>query len=676
MEQHLVFDLFHGNGWESHYATIIVQENLSQVYKIGSLHITLHYALRGKENMNRRVEDLLEDGFQLLTKEEAQNSRTRPERLLIIVPPGENFTGVKEIEVINDLKEFGDDAQMMFETIPFDKLAQYLVKKQSIFGRGGKKDHRNSRSLSAGYSQQRQTNNLMCPGLNTPEFTNSTDKLPPVENGRTVTQSLLTWGCTLMGLSDLISQKTQSQRAFTDQSRAAMFMKPVAEKHKIPLANLRFEGVTAGNTGTNTLWIEESLDAHFDIGNDPRNKHGQNLVICANKIVQVEYRPGKFLKTRTAVIIYNKKCVGDNHEKYSRYQPIALKYEQWIEQCRPVLNVNPYTIRMLGLSEKSSPMHMIRPQWTKEFYYSPFIDKILQVGKISNWDGILMLEVAYAIVFTPNAKTFCHGVDLALKCEAEENFIFRYINSLVREYGSVSGGEGRRRMCSHGLKVSRYRLAKSLANLPRLLQIVNKTGAKTSNIIKEFTKPPEQGGMFLVGKLSCQEFLHVLTMVSKAIVSNKFITNECHMRNVAIASSTKTSNRLLSHRISSDSDRIKLMAFLRKRLSISYSPHGAIDDEAIENGLCESLRYHAGQHVYEFVGNVVYTKKDDSIVAYNLSGGEIDLTKEFGKCKTSFPPAKAHSGVMWWKQGELAKYKKLGLLDGDILLTSKSAPDA
>ena len=614
MEQHLVFDLFHGKGWESHYATIIVQENPSQVYTIGSLHNTLHYALRGKENMNRRVEDLLEDGFQLLTKEEAQNSRTRPKRFLIIVPPGENFTGAKEIEVINDLKEFGNEVQKMFETIPFDKLAHYLVKKQSFFGRGSNKDNRNSRSLSAGYSQQRQTNNLMCPGLNTPEFTNSTDKLPPVENERTVTQSLLTWGCTLMGLSDLISKKTQSQRAFTDHSRAVMFMKPVAEMHRIPLDNLRFEGVTAGNTGTNTLWTEELLDAHFDIGNDPRTKHGQNLVICANKIVEVEYRPGKFMKTRTAVIIYSKKCIGDSYEKYSLYQPIALKYEKWINDCRPVLNVNPDTIRMLDLSEKPSTMHKIRPQWTKSLYYSPFIDKILQVGKDSNWNGVLMLEVAYAIVFTPNAKTFCHGVDLALKCDAEENFIFRYINALVREYGSVSGGEGRRRMCSHGDKVSRCRLIMSLANLPRLLGIANKDGIKTSEVIKEFTQSPEKGGMYLVGKLSCQELLHVLTIVSKAIHKNKFITNECHKRNVAIASSTKTSNRLLSHRISSDAERRKLMSFLKKRLSRSYLSQGVIDDEAIENGLCESLRYHAGRQVYEFVGSIVYTEKMDALL--------------------------------------------------------------
>ena len=206
-----------------------------------------------------------------------------------------------------------------------------------------------------------------------------------------------------------------------------------------------------------------------------------------------------------------------------------------------------------------------------------------------------MLEVAYASVFTPNAKTFCHGVDLALECNRNENFIFRYIDSLVREYGSVSGGEGRRRMCSHGKKVSRYRIMKSLANLPRLLEMANKPEMKTNNVIKEFIKSPEKGGMFLMGKLSCQEFLHVLTMVSKVIHNNKFICNQSHMTNVAIANTTKTSDRLVSHGISTDRDRQYLLKYLQIRLSkTNISTQVLIDPEAIENGLCESLRHHAG----------------------------------------------------------------------------------
>ena len=41
--------------------------------------------------------------------------------------------------------------------------------------------------------------------------------------------------------------------------------------------------------------------------------------------------------------------------------------------------------------------------------------------------------------------------------------------------------------------------------------------------------------------------------------------------------------------IASDSDRKKLLQFLRRRLAMLYSTQEtAIDDEAIENGLCES----------------------------------------------------------------------------------------
>ena len=676
-QQHLIFDLFHDvkRGWDSHFCTIIVYENPYQVYKIKSLNNTLHYTIRGKSSLDNRIKDLEDDGFELLT----HLCMKRPPRYYILVPPGRNFTGVEEIEVINNFELLGsiDDckrAQAAFDEIPFDKLSIYLLNRQNFLH--GTKDSRNSRNLSAGYSQQRQTNVDTCPGLNTPEFTNSTDKLPPIDtdshSGQTVTQSMLSYGCSLLELSDHISAKTGSQRAFTNQGRTALFMEPVARKCGIQSKFLRFEGVTIANTGINKLMCEDHLAPHFDVGNDPRSQHGQNLVICANKMVDVEYKKGKTIRTRTAVIIYSKKCVGDSYEKYTLYMPIALKYETWIKDCNPILQVTPKTIESLGLDKKSpKQLHKIRPQWTKRFYYSPYINEILRVGKASNWNGALMLEVAYAIIFTPNAKTFCHGVALAMKQgHTDENFIFRYINSLVGVYGSVSGGEGRRRMCSHQRSVSRYRIIKSLANLPRLLKLANKPGAKTTELIKQFTKSPEQGGMFLMGQLSCQEFLHILTMVSKLMHRNKIITNQCHKENVTISTSTKTSKRLIENGITNKAERRKMMQFLQNRLSRSDSAaQGKIDDEAIENGLCESLRYNAGIRVYEYIGNAIYTENNSRLVAYNLKGEEIDLRKRFGKSVPYMPSENEHTGVMWWKKGELKNHKK-SCLAGDILLTS------
>ena len=678
-QQHLIFDLFHDvkRGWDTHYCTIIVHENPYQVYKIKSLNNTLHYTIRGKTNLDKRIKDLEDDGFELLADQSMQHHHWRPQRYYIIVPPGRNFTGVEEIEVINDFQLLGsaDDckrAQAIFDTIPFDKLTTYFVSRQNFLH--GTKDNRNSRNLSAGYSQQRQTNNVLCPGLNTPEFTNSTDKLPRIDNnsGQTVTQSMLLYGCSLLELSDLISTKTGSQRAFTDRERTIMFMGPVAQKHGIQSDFMRFEGVTIGNTGINKLMCEDHLAPHFDVGNDNRSQYGQNFVVCANKMVEVEYKKGKSIMTRSAVIIYAKKCVGDSYEKYSLYLPIALKYETWIKDCNPLLQVNLQAIRSLGLDEEPPrQLHKINPQWTKRFYYSPYINEILRVGKASNWNGALMLEIAYATVFTPNAKTFCHGVALALKRrQTDENFIFRYIDSLVEVYGSVSGGEGRRRMCSHQRSVSRYRVLKSLTNLPRLLKFANKPGTKTTELIKRCIKSPEEGGMFLMGQLSCQEFLHILTMVSKIIQKKKFITNQTHGKIVEVSTSTKTCKRLVQHGITSEAERKKLTQFLQCRLSRSHSKHGTIDDEAIENGLCESLRYNAGIRAYEYIGDDIYTENNGRIVAYNLRGEEIDLQKRFGKPVIFMPSENEHKGVMWWEKAELRNHKK-SCLAGDILLTSK-----
>jgi len=111
-KQHMVFDLFHDvkSGWDTHYGTIIVQEAPRQVYKIPSLNKTLHYAIRGKANMDRRIKDLVDDGFELLTEQCLRSgSGDRPRRFLIIVPPGRNITGLKEIEVINDFRAIGKE---------------------------------------------------------------------------------------------------------------------------------------------------------------------------------------------------------------------------------------------------------------------------------------------------------------------------------------------------------------------------------------------------------------------------------------------------------------------------------------------------------------------------------------------------------------------------------------
>ena len=113
------------------------------------------------------------------------------------------------------------------------------------------------------------------------------------------------------------------------------------------------------------------------------------------------------------------------------------------------------------------------------------------------------------------------------------------------------------------------------------------------------------------------------------------------------------------------------MQFLQLRLSRSHSLQGTIiDSEAIENGLCESLRYNAGIRVHEHIGNTVYTenKDNDRLVAYNLRGEEVDLRKRFGKPVLSLPSRNEHRGVMWWVAEELRRHRKLG----DILLTTNN----
>ena len=115
------------------------------------------------------------------------------------------------------------------------------------------------------------------------------------------------------------------------------------------------------------------------------------------------------------------------------------------------------------------------------------------------------------------------------------------------------------------------------------------------------------------------------------------------------------------------------MQFLQVRLSKSHSTQGTIDNEAIENGLCESLRYNAGIRVHEYIGDTIYTETENNgmLVAYNLRGEEVDLKERFGKPIPSLPNDNECKGVMWWVTGQLRKHQKL-CLAGDILLTTKT----
>lgn len=152
---------------------------------------------------------------------------------------------------------------------------------------------------------------------------------------------------------------------------------------------------------------------------------------------------------------------------------------------------------------------------TKDVYYSPFVHLALTVG--ANYFHVL--EMVYCLVFSPSPSGWCEGVSMASSDASDNNFVFKFIDAMRDQYGSVSGGGHRRRQVSHQKKAKRRDIALSLWNLLSLINIAN-ISDDTSSLVHAFTKSAAEGGLFLVGPLIAQEIINILTKIG-------IITNDC-----------------------------------------------------------------------------------------------------------------------------------------------------
>lgn len=327
--------------------------------------------------------------------------------------------------------------------------------------------------------------------------------------------------------------------------------------------------------------------------------------------------------------------------------------EEWMDAKKPICEITSETIRSLNLS-KEEKFNYLTPQLTKDVYYSPFVHIALGIGLANDECLYSVLEAVYAMVFTPSPTGYCEGVDLASACTSRDNFIVRFIKRMVAEKGCVSAGPKRRRQVSHQRKVLKKLIMASLHNLLDLIELAN-TSDDTEAVVKAFTQSPDEGGMFLVGELTAQEIINVLTKLS-------IISNQRHAHNVLLATGTNTCKRLGKLGIKSESARSDLVDFLCSRLQLQK-------DKA-ENATCESLRMkYCKREFWDTVGGEhnIYTMNDGSLVAFDVEGGRADV--EVPRWTTE-EPSSGFVGIRWWRPEYVREYNDQ--LKGALRLTNKN----
>lgn len=327
---------------------------------------------------------------------------------------------------------------------------------------------------------------------------------------------------------------------------------------------------------------------------------------------------------------------------------------QWRAVVNPISDVNSESLATLDLSLEG--WNYLRPQMTKDLYYSPFVHACLHWGM--NYYHVL--EMVYCCVFTPSPTGWCEGIAMAMARSVDSpnsNFVFHYIDCMREMYGSVSGGGHRRRQVSHQRTAIRKNILRSLNNLLLLIRRANEND-DTPSLIDAFSASVSDGGLFLAGPLVSQEIIHVLTKIG-------IITNDVHASNVQVARGTNTCKRLAKLGIKTEEERTNMMSYLSLHLNLS---HGII-----ENALCESLRMRYARNGGSFYDSVrgdyyIYTWDDDgNLRAFAVDGSEVDMTIPEWQAAdiTSF------AGVRWW----LPTFEEntANTMRGSILLTNKHA---
>ena len=265
------------------------------------------------------------------------------------------------------------------------------------------------------------------------------------------------------------------------------------------------------------------------------------------------------------------------------------------------------------------------------YYYSTFVHQIFNAGP----DLFSAMEIVYSMALTNSPTGFVVGMEDAIAdTTTDTNLVLRFINGNVNRFGCVSGGGHTRRQVSHQGYAHKMNIYKSLHNMLALIEFAN-SNDDTDELLKRCASSTENGGMFLVGVLTAQEMINVLTKVG-------IITNTVHADNAKVGIGTKTHERLHSMGIRSDVQKEALMNYLMNDLQLSRV--------MVENAICESLRMRfntPGRRFFDTIdtNSYIYTMEEDRLFVFDVNGIRVDAPYPIWDTTNE---DELYQGVRWW----------------------------
>lgn len=609
----------------------IVQPSTSQFYRTTDLHERHHFQLRGESGVNWYIGEL---GMGGLKEIDSDNVKSESTGFFTVLGSDRNHF-LPDLVVVNI---FTDESLNLANSLRLRDIAELeLINPQTSY----ESDERNNFRRDIGFTGQCYTDRTVIPGMNAPKFTTKYNKRPGLENGDSLTTTLMRSGVQLKRLVDLIERVHEQEwgdfKDENDGERHGLFTGRIAREYGLSdddALDLVGEGLTFGATGTMPNRQYMILTRHLDTLN-ARADHF-NAYWGFSQYIKMTYPGwGYPIMVRLALGCYGKYCVDTFLRRLLVNRTVMSKINCWMDNNPELLSIDPSVLTF----QTNHPFKHIRPRANKTYYYSLFVHGCFEIGRMSNFDLGLLIEAVFLMSLCPSPAGWYEGVMYAACPETRKgrNLSDVFIEYMVRMHKCVSWGPHRRRQVSHGRRLDKDVAHQSFANMNDL-RITASNSKSTVNIRKAWCRRSSSGGVHGAGPLIAQEQMTVLTMTGA-------ITSDVHINDVVIGRNTVTADRLRNMGVQTDSHRAELLNYVS--LEIEEELH------VVENVICESGRSDAnsiytttakdtlvnGQHLYIFTGGVLRKIRGNS--------SEICSLPRWGFGRAEY----MEDAVLWWDKG-------------------------
>jgi len=616
----------------------IIDPSVYQFYRIIRLNDHVHFQLRGSVAVEAYIVKVHKLGLMKINP----SAINETSNMFYTVLNAKSDQFLPEISVINSIT-----LGTMKTIVKGMDLNRWGRKLASSYECGSSSMERRNKRFDIGFAAQSHNDPDVIPGMNVPKFTTKHDSKEGLEEKETLTMSLMRSAILMKRLVNELKDKYELDwDDFNDEERRNLFANRAAKERGVADGELFvYKGVSVGVTGSlqngEYLWLRPHVDKMNGRQDGYDVYHGFSIHI---RMHYIGFRHPVLI--RVSLGGYGKKPVDDCLSRLAINRSILNGVLDWQNNNPELFEITSSLLKFRG----GTTYRTIRPRAYKSVYYSIFVEGLLRLGDMFHNDLGVLYEALFLMSLTPSPLGWFEGVMFAARNRGEENLVEVFINHMVKEYGCVSAGPGRRRQVSHGRSMRKKQLYASLINMKRCVGMASVVD-DPAQLLKRWTSSPENGGLHGVGELIGQEQISVLSYLRRFHARDR--------SSIAyVAKSTATYLRLVSLGVKKDSHMKEILRFVMVNMGV--------DADDAEHFFCEHLR-DKEQSKFEakdtiIMGQGLYSFEDNRVCRMNEDGG-----KEFVEDRDwSFGRVSYRLGNAWWEDGFETES-----LEGELLLSTK-----